>query len=88
MSRSKSNKYTKPCAIRRRQAETYAQKKFRRIVRERDNYTCQRCGQPGKTVHHIFSFRLCKTLYNDPDNGVTLCDICHDIIEKRKRLLT
>jgi hypothetical protein len=42
---------------------------FKREIRERDGYTCQVCGYPGRCIHHID--------YNkqnlDPDNLITLC---------------
>jgi hypothetical protein len=46
---------------------------FRRMIRERDKYTCAVCGKFGKHVHHIN--------YNkkdiDPSNCITLCITCH-----------
>ena len=49
-----------------------------KVVRERDNYTCQHCGRHHKQVQaaHIFS-RNNKSTRWDPDNGVTLCYYCH-----------
>lgn len=55
----------------------------KRIVFERDNYTCQKCGLVGESgnrrgcvqVHHIKPRRDGGT--NDIDNLVTLCYDCH-----------
>ncbi len=49
---------------------------FRRVrgdILERDNHTCQLCGEPGDNVHHINYERL----NNDPGNLVTLCHKHH-----------
>lgn len=54
-------------------------------VFERDNYTCQCCGSRSKAghsvvlhAHHLDSFALYEDKRFDVDNGVTLCDKCHD----------
>lgn len=49
-----------------------------RVIRHRDNYTCQRCGDArGRRgllhVHHVD----CDKQNNDPANLVTLCPPCH-----------
>lgn len=54
-------------------------KKLKRMIRDRDNHTCQRCGkgrQKGKRsldVHHIDHGRK----NNDPTNLVTVCNPCN-----------
>lgn len=59
---------------------------IRRAVRERDNYTYQRCGKKEKRapdVHHIQpigSFPK-PELGNTPDNLVSLCHPCHMLVE-------
>lgn len=47
--------------------------KFKRMIRQRDNYTCAMCGEYGKDVHHI------NYVKNDtfPENCITLCRSCH-----------
>jgi 5-methylcytosine-specific restriction endonuclease McrA len=58
--------------------------KWRKAVFERDNYTCQMCGQRGGklVVHHKISFAKLvyennlKELFN-LDLGITLCQKCH-----------
>lgn len=58
----------------------------RRKARERDNYTCQRCGIKEEdnnkqlSVHHIKLFRSFNGDYksaNQLDNLITLCEPCH-----------
>lgn len=60
----------------RRTPEYY---KWRKSVFERDNYTCQVCGQVGGSLnaHHIelFSKNIEKRI--DINNGITLCINCH-----------
>lgn len=60
----------------------------RDLVRKRDNYTCQLCGiteaewHKQLDVHHIVNYRLFtdKTLANNIDNLVCLCNKCHSFI--------
>ena len=64
----------------------------RRKVRERDGYTCQRCGisehELGREldVHHIRRFGDFKNykLANQESNLISLCPICHLVVEPRK----
>ena len=56
----------------------YAQ--WRTDVFERDEYTCQCCGdKKGKNLnaHHLFSYSDNKEVRLDADNGITLCIACH-----------
>jgi len=56
-------------------------KKIKKIVKERDNYTCQICGITEKDtkqylqVHHLIKYSIFKD--NDLDNLITLCPKCH-----------
>lgn len=55
-------------------------REWRKLVYERDNYTCQRCGDDkgGNLVaHHIESYNSNKELRTVLLNGVTLCKDCH-----------
>lgn len=60
----------------------------RKLVRKRDNYTCQRCGinedEYGKqmSVHHIVNYREFedKEEANNPNNLICLCEPCHRFI--------
>lgn len=57
------------------------QKIWRKQVYERDKYTCQCCGdnKGGNLVsHHLDGYDWCKGSRWDIDNGITLCNICHN----------
>jgi hypothetical protein len=51
-----------------------------KAVKERDHYTCQRCGarHQGQGMHaaHMVSRRY-KNTRHDPEAGITLCFGCH-----------
>lgn len=52
-------------------------KTLKRSIRERDNFTCQKCGKEQKnklfSVHHIdYNKKNC-----NPENLITLCRSCH-----------
>jgi 5-methylcytosine-specific restriction endonuclease McrA len=54
--------------------------KWAAIIKKRDNYTCQLCGETNKKLleaHHIKSKRDFPELTLNFDNGVTLCLKCH-----------
>lgn len=61
----------------RKRINNYNWKKIRKHVRERDNYTCYKCGLKAKNnhVHHIIPYRICKN--DDANNLITLCPKCH-----------
>lgn len=52
---------------------------FRNKVYERDQYTCQVCGQVGGTLnaHHLDGWNWAKSKRFKTSNGVTLCEDCH-----------
>jgi len=59
-------------------------KAWRKDVFERDNYTCQICGDNrggNLRAHHIIPFKECLKKNNglefDINNGITLCESCH-----------
>lgn len=59
---------------------------WRKAVFERDDYTCQNCGQRGGELnaHHIVPYSESIELRYEIDNGITLCKSCHKEIHRRK----
>lgn len=63
----------------RRQYPEY--KEWRHIVFERDDYTCQCCGKTGGIylhAHHLDNYAEYIDKRLDTENGITLCEDCHD----------
>jgi late competence protein required for DNA uptake (superfamily II DNA/RNA helicase) len=65
---------------------TPADVKFSRMIRERDNWTCQRCGKEhspsSRGLHsaHMFTRRT-RSARLDPDNACALCYGCHQHLD-------
>lgn len=64
---------------------TYEYNQWRRSVFEKDLYTCVKCGAksaPGNSVelnaHHILNWNDNEEYRYDVDNGITLCQCCHN----------
>lgn len=58
---------------------------FVKGVFERDNYTCQKCGdnKGGNLVaHHLNGYHWCKDERVDVNNGITLCTTCHKLFHE------
>lgn len=53
---------------------------WRRRVFVRDDYTCKSCGQygGGLAAHHLDGWHWCKEKRLSVDNGITLCNTCHE----------
>jgi 5-methylcytosine-specific restriction endonuclease McrA len=65
---------------------TPADKAFSREIRERDGWTCQRCGKryvpPTKALHSAHNFtRRTGVVRVDPSNAMALCYGCHQFID-------
>lgn len=67
---------------------TAEDRRFSKLVRERDNYTCRRCGHghlpnsQGLACAHIFT-RGIKRTRHDPENAIALCTSCHFRLDSR-----
>lgn len=58
---------------------------WRKEVYIRDDYTCKCCGKKGNgdlVAHHLDGYSWCKEKRTDIDNGVTLCNECHNDFHK------
>lgn len=55
-------------------------KEWRKSVFERDNYTCQTCGEKGGYIeaHHLKEWCNYPELRFDVNNGIALCKKCHN----------
>lgn len=65
---------------RERHMQTAEYKNWRNLVYERDNYTCQCCGDStggNLNAHHIEPYAKSKGLRTIVNNGTTLCESCH-----------
>lgn len=67
-------------------------KKYKDLIRKRDNYTCQKCGIKEENttfhLHHIKPLKLFDSieLANHPSNLITLCPNCHRLAEIQVRV--
>ena len=52
---------------------------WQKCIRERDNYTCCKCGKRGghNVVHHINSYDIHENQRYDINNGIVMCKDCH-----------
>ena len=60
--------------------KTYEFKTWVKEVYKRDSYTCQCCGEKGGKLnaHHLDGYNWCVEKRTDVDNGITLCENCHN----------
>lgn len=75
--RSEFEDFTKPESF--RQTKSGAFKTWRKLVFERDDFTCLLCGVRGGPLepHHIIPRREDQTKIYQVENGATLCKRCH-----------
>jgi hypothetical protein len=61
------------------------QHELRKMVLERDNYTCRKCGSKDKPLHchHIEPVAINPIESADMDNCITLCEDCHRETHKK-----
>ncbi len=64
-----------------KQAIKQLRKNFNKIVFERDNYLCVKCGKPAVDVHHILDRHLLPNGGYVKENGISLCETCHQKAE-------
>lgn len=65
--------------VRKAKMSTSKYRRWRKMVFERDGYTCQDCGKHGghMNAHHVKSWKEFPKLRYKLSNGVTLCLTCH-----------
>lgn len=68
----------------KKERQSYQYLQWRKQVKEKDNYTCQCCLNKIDDiitghVHHIYNFADYKDLRMDINNGITLCQNCHQL---------
>ena len=58
---------------------TYAYKKWAKLVKEASDFTCECCSsKEDLNSHHFFSFKYYPFLRIDLKNGICLCSNCHN----------
>jgi 5-methylcytosine-specific restriction endonuclease McrA len=66
--------------IKPRPKTLYANQMWSRDIRERDDFTCQRCGKRDEVsnqAHHVATRKRRPDLRYDRSNGKTVCPDCH-----------
>jgi hypothetical protein len=78
-----SNLYIEPRKVKKdREKRTPGIDKWAKEVYKKDNYSCQRCGEPKSKgnplhAHHILPYERYRELRVEISNGITLCARCH-----------
>lgn len=62
---------------------------LRESILRRDDYLCRQCKRTGKRteateVHHIYSVEARPDLMYNPDNLISLCMTCHNLMHDRE----
>jgi hypothetical protein len=70
---------------RQRAMGTGLYRQWRNAVFERDDYRCYSCGKRGARLeaHHLYPWSEFPRIRLVLENGITLCDSCHDLISPR-----
>jgi hypothetical protein len=70
--------------------KTFEFKKWKQDVHKRDNFTCQCCSKhqnelprSSLVAHHLDGYNWAIDKRVDIDNGITLCNICHDVFHDK-----
>jgi len=65
--------------------DTTENREWRKLIFEKDNYTCQKCNKKGGTInaHHIENYSTVKEKRFEVSNGITFCEECHIEFHKR-----
>jgi hypothetical protein len=67
--------------------DDYRYSRWKKSVKERDNFTCRICGKTRLEAsdchsHHMYPYNHFEKLRYDIDNGLTLCSSCHFKLEQ------
>ena len=88
--KEKNPRWIGDAKYKRDERATLEYNEWRKQVFNRDNYTCKCCGmkrisadQPSLNAHHIYNFADNPNLRTDINNGITLCEICHNNFHKK-----
>ena len=66
---------------------TYAYRKWAKLIKQQSNFVCECCGSEEKLeAHHFFSFKYYVSLRLDLKNGICLCKKCHQEYHKKYNL--
>lgn len=81
----KSPRWKDGKSLERNRARLSAQlKEWKKLVKARDNNTCQHCGSKKELhVHHIIEWAKDESKRFDVNNGITLCIDCHGLVHGR-----
>lgn len=76
-------KMGKQLDLRLKQVE-WALRSWSKMIRKRDNHECQICGSKDQLrVHHLLHKQFFPDLAFNPNNGITLCNKCHNEVHWR-----
>lgn len=78
---------SKPVRDKYGRTRRYADRQWKQAIREKDNYTCQRCGETEKYIHahHVAPRSRRPDLRLDISNGKCLCNSCHSWVHEHPK---